>query len=74
MKNKIATLPDYREVRVKAIEDILKSLNITKASMLIRENLYQRVDYLEIKDRLFGKLTVEELYEEMAKQRAKGGL
>ncbi len=59
MKNKIATLPDYREVRVKAIEDILKSLNITKASMLICENLYQRVDYLEIKDRLFGKFSVE---------------
>ncbi len=42
--------------------------------MLIRESLYQRVDYLEIKDRFFGKLTVGELYEEMAKQRAKGGL
>ncbi len=64
MKN--AILPDTREVRVKAVEEILRSLSITKASMFIRENLYQKVDYLEMKDRLFGELTVEELYKEIA--------
>ncbi len=67
-------LQDKENIKLKVMEKIVKNLSLSKASMFIRENLYQKVDYSEIKDRLFGKLTVDELYKEITGLRKKGGL
>lgn len=66
MMTNIQSLPDIKELKTEIIEEIIKSFGITKAAFFIREMMAQKVDYLEIKDRLFGEKSVAELYTEIS--------
>ncbi|MBM4141767.1 MAG: hypothetical protein FJ242_09885 [Nitrospira sp.] len=72
MTVKAETLPDIRALKSEVINTIVKSLGITKAAFFIRETLSQKTDYLEIKERLFGKKTATEVYNEISKWKMKG--
>ena len=62
MKTKIQSLPDIRVLKSEVVEMIVKNFGITKAAFFFREILSQKIDYLKIKDKLFGEKTSAELY------------
>jgi len=66
MITKVQSLPDIKELKTEVIGEIVKSFGITKAAFFIREMMYQKVEYIEIKDRLFGEKTAAELYTEIS--------
>lgn len=65
MKIKLKELPDIREIKAEVIEKIVKSVGITKAAFFLRETMFQKTDYLKIKDRLFGEKSSTEIYSEI---------
>jgi len=52
-------------VRDEAIQILINSLDLTKVSFFIRDNLSNQTDYLEMKKKLFGDKTVSEIYNKM---------
>jgi hypothetical protein len=56
---------------MKVIDTIVKNLGITKAAFFIRENISQKTDYLEIKEKLFGSKTAAEVYNDISKWKMK---
>jgi hypothetical protein len=60
-------IPKSDETRREAIETIIERLGITKAAFFIRENISDKVDYLKLKQEMFGKRTASELYSEIKK-------
>lgn len=65
MITNVQSLPDIRALKTEIIEEVVKKFGITKAAFFIREMLFQKADYLEIKDSLFGEKTASELYAEI---------
>jgi len=65
--NKILSVPKSDEIRSEAIETIIERLGITKAAFFIRETMSQKMDYLKLKEQLFGRKTSSELYSEIKK-------
>lgn len=65
------TLPDMKVIKSEVIDAIVKTLGVTKAAFFLRESMSQKTDYLEMKERLFGKKSAKELYGEIVKQKAK---
>ena len=65
---KTLMVPKGEEIRAEAIETIIERLGIAKAAFFIREIMSQKVDYLKIKDELFGKKTADEVYKEIKKE------
>lgn len=55
MTSNVQSLPDIRELKTEVIEEIVKNFGITKAAFFIRETMFQKTDYLEIKEKLFGE-------------------
>jgi hypothetical protein len=68
-KTKALTIPKSEDVRSEAIETIIERLGITKAAFFIRETMPQKVDYLKVKEKLFGTKTASELYGEIKKSK-----
>ncbi|OGW51227.1 MAG: hypothetical protein A2Z50_08280 [Nitrospirae bacterium RBG_19FT_COMBO_42_15] len=66
MAVKTESLPDIKILKSEAIEAIVKNIGITKAAFFIRETIAQKMDYLEIKEKLFGSKTASELYNEIS--------
>ncbi|HAZ47963.1 MAG TPA: hypothetical protein DDW76_00195 [Cyanobacteria bacterium UBA11369] len=64
MTNKLV-VPKMSEVRVEGIKAIIEQLGIAKAAFLLRENMSQNVDYLEIKEQMFVNKTAREIYAEI---------
>ncbi len=64
------TIPRSEETRSEAVQTLIEHLGITKAALFLRDSLRQGVDYLQIKDELFGDKTAADLYDEIKK---KGG-
>ena len=62
-------LPRYDEIRSEAVRTIIDQLGITKAAFFIRESMFQKTDYLQLKDVLFGNKTASELYSEIKKSK-----
>jgi len=62
------TVPSSEEVRSEAVQMLIKQMGITKAAIFIRENMAHTQDYLKIKDELFGKKSVQQLYEKIRKR------
>ena len=62
-------LPRYDEIRSEAVRTIIDQLGITKAAFFIRESMFQKTDYLQLKEALFGKKTARELYREIKKSK-----
>ncbi len=67
MTTKTIIIPKSEEVKSEAIETIIKQLGIAKAAFFIRETMSQKVDYLRVKEKLFGKKTSSDLYREIKK-------
>ena len=44
---------------------MIEKLGITKTALFIKENLSQKEDYLELKDKLFGNLTSNEIFDKI---------
>ncbi len=65
MNAHIQSLPDIRELKGEIIAGIIRDFGITKAAFFIRETIFQKIDYLETKDRLFGEKSAKELYAEI---------
>jgi hypothetical protein len=61
-------VPSSEEVRNEAVQTLIKRMGITKAAIFIRENLAQKMDYLQVKDELFAGKLVAQLYEEIKKR------
>ena len=62
-------LPRSSDVRAEAIRTLVRELGITKAAFFIRENLSSTVDYLAIKEDLFGGKTAAQVVEEIKAHR-----
>ncbi|HAI68234.1 MAG TPA: hypothetical protein DCM38_02230 [Gammaproteobacteria bacterium] len=58
-------VPHSDSVRHEAIQILINSLDLTKVSFFIRDNLSNQTDYLEMKEKLFGDKTVSEIYNEI---------
>lgn len=71
MTTKASTLPDTKYIKSEVIDVIVKNLGITKAAFFLRENMSQKIDYLEIKKNLFGNKTARTIYKEIIKSKTK---
>lgn len=65
IRAKNLTIPKIDEVRNEVLQTIISHLGITKAAFFIRESMSKKVDYLQIKEGLFGKKTAKDIYREM---------
>lgn len=61
------TIPKSSEISTEAIQMLISRLGITKAAFFIRENLFQKEDYLKLKEDLFEKKTAAEIFREIKK-------
>lgn len=64
MVNKLV-VPKMSEIRVEGIKAIVEQLGIAKAAFFLRESMSQNVDYLEVKEQIFGNKTAREIYAEI---------
>jgi hypothetical protein len=62
---KSLNLPRSEETKVEGIETMIEKLGITKAALFIKENLSQKEDYLDLKEKLFGKLTSKDAFKKI---------
>ncbi len=65
------SLPDMKVLKSEVVETIIKSLGITKEAFFIRETISQKTNYLEIKEKLFGAKTADEIYTGILEWKAK---
>lgn len=65
IRAKNLTIPKMDEVRSEVLQTIISRLGITKAAFFIRESMSTKVNYLEIKEELFGKKTAKDIYREI---------
>lgn len=65
MKVKIRSLPDISKLKTEVVEKIVGDFGITKAGFFIREMMSQKIDYLAIKDKLFGDKNSRKVYNEI---------
>jgi hypothetical protein len=61
-------IPSSEEVRIEAVQTLIKRMGTTKAAIFIRETMSQKTDYLKIKDELFAEKSAAQLYEEIKKR------
>jgi hypothetical protein len=61
MQAKDFRVPSMSEVRGEAIAAVVARLGIGKAGFFIRETMSQPVNYLDIKDHLFDRVTVTDI-------------
>jgi hypothetical protein len=71
MTSNTKSLPDIKILKSEVVDTIVKSLGITKAAFFFRETMSQKTDYLEIKERLFGKKSAAQLYGEISEWKKK---
>ena len=64
----IPAVPKMEAVKSEAIKTLIKQLGITKSAFFIRETMSQNVDYLILKEELFGKKTAQDFYYEIKKR------
>ena len=62
---KALSVPKGDDVRCEAISALIESLGIGKAAFFIRETMFQPVDYLKVKEQLFGNMTVADICTEI---------
>jgi hypothetical protein len=61
---KKVTIPESEQVRIEATQTLVERLGVTKAALFIRDNLSQKTDYIAMKEQLFGKMSVDEAFEQ----------
>jgi hypothetical protein len=62
---KALSVPKGDDVRCEAISALIESLGIGKAVFFIRETMSQPVNYLKVKEQLFGNMTVADICSEI---------
>lgn len=67
-KTTIPPVPKMEVVKTEAIKTLIRQLGITKSAFFIRETMSQNVDYLILKEELFGRKTAQDLYNEIKKR------
>lgn len=63
------SVPKSDEVRCEAIQALVERLGIGKAAFFIRETMSQPVDYLQVKEQLFGNMTVADVCNEIQRNK-----
>ncbi len=58
-------IPSSDEVRIEAVQTLIRRMGTTKAAIFIRETMSQKTDYLKTKDELFAGKSAAQLYEEI---------
>lgn len=56
------TIPEIEEIRKEGVKAIVERLGIAKAAFFLRETSSETLNYLEIKDQLFGEMTAKDIY------------
>jgi hypothetical protein len=56
------TIPEIEEIRKEGVKALVERLGIAKAAFFLRETASQPLNYLEIKDQLFGEMTATDIY------------
>ena len=56
------TIPEIEEIRKEGVKALVERLGIAKAAFFLRETSSQPLNYLEIKDQLFGEMTAKDIY------------
>ena len=56
------TIPQSEEIRKEGVKALVERLGIAKAAFFLRETASQPLNYLEIKDKLFGEITATDIY------------
>jgi hypothetical protein len=62
-------IPKIEEVKIEVIQTLIDQLGVAKSAYFFREFMYQKLDYLEIKEKIFGEKTAEEIYDEIKKKK-----
>ncbi|MBW4592501.1 MAG: hypothetical protein KME46_06165 [Brasilonema angustatum HA4187-MV1] len=63
------SVPKNDEIRCEAIQALVERLGIGKAAFFIRETMSQPVDYLKVKEQLFGNMTVADICNEIERSK-----
>ncbi len=58
-------VPKMEYIRIEGMKAIIDRLVIAQAAFFFRANLSQEVDYLQVKEEMFGDKSARELYEEI---------
>jgi hypothetical protein len=61
-------VPSIDEVRIEAVQTLIRRMGTTKAAIFIRETMSQKTDYLKTKDELFAGKSATQLYGEIKKR------
>jgi len=56
------TIPEIDEIRKKGVKALVERFGMAKAAFFLRETASQPLNYLEIKDQLFGEMTATDIY------------
>jgi hypothetical protein len=59
------TIPEIDEIRKEGVKALVERLGIAKAAFFLRETSSQPLNYLEIKDQLFGEMTAKDIYDQI---------
>jgi hypothetical protein len=62
-------VPHKDSIRTEGVKVIIERLGIAKTAFFCRETMSQPMDYLELKEKMFGEKTAREIYEEIKKNR-----
>jgi len=64
------SVPKSDDIRCEAISALIERLGIGKTAFYIRETMSQPVDYLKLKDQLFGEMTVDDICSEIQRNQS----
>ncbi len=64
---KTLIVPKTDEIRKQGIKVIVEQMGLAGAAFFLRETMAQQVDYLDLKNQLFGNMTVADIYQEIKK-------
>jgi hypothetical protein len=56
------TIPEIDEIRKEGVKALVERFGMAKAAFFLRETASQPLNYLEIKDQLFGEMTATDIY------------
>ncbi|MFM7792422.1 MAG: hypothetical protein ACKO8H_10910 [Microcystis panniformis] len=59
------TIPEIEQIRKEGVKALVERLGIAKAAFFLRETSSQPLNYLEIKDQLFGEMTATDIYDQI---------
>ena len=62
-------VPQMDSIRTEGVKVIIERLGIAQTAFFCRETMSQPIDYLELKEKIFGEKTAIEIYEEIKKNR-----